>query len=70
MPLMRLAVLTLAVCCALAGLSVAVEAHEWWGFDAGSSYTALVVAGYLIALVQGGLMGRDRLRLKMSRWRS
>lgn len=55
MSLKRLAAVALAVCCGLALLSVAAESFRWWGTDAGRSWTAVVLGGYAVLLVQGGL---------------
>ena len=49
----RMAVVWLVVCCAVAGASVLTETYGWWDIDAGTSWTLVVLLGYVGSLAFG-----------------
>ena len=60
MNLKRLAVLSILLCGVAAGVSVVVETFEWWLIDAGSSWTVVIILGYLIAMTHGAALAREK----------
>jgi len=58
----RLGLICLALCVGVSLASIVVETNKWWDIDAQTSWTAVVLAGWLVSLGYGVSLSRRPLR--------